>query len=208
MKVHPIIFLSISLIWTVSCGDSTVVPQPDPLPIMKRLLATNAPLQGTKNVELVGLPGAVVGVGLVRVTGLLGTVQTSSTSEGTFALRVEVKIDPTAEAPQLQVQFNESDQATFELQHDPSEPEPPSSGMIAIEPGDMIKVTGSVVDPLSMVVAANFTTGAVATTTADSNGVFTLWIAAVNGDEVHLYGHGGILSDPFPLMMVPPPPSP
>ncbi len=68
-----------------ACGPETGIPQPDPIPFATSIRTTGAESDVTpESVDVVGLPGAVVGPGRVTVQSRSRQVTVEASASGSF----------------------------------------------------------------------------------------------------------------------------
>jgi len=174
--------------------DRTGAPLPDPIPRPGSMRATEA----GPTVDLLGLPGAVPGAGLVTVQSAAGTFTTTSTPEGSFVLSV-----PTGGAARVEVQFENSPSTEFAL---PAGAIDPLTGVrfssMGLERWPAVVELYPSAAPGTRLVAVNFNSGDVSQATADASGNATIAIEARPGDLIRIYAtEGALLSTPVELVV-------
>jgi len=180
---------------------STPQPQPVPAPDLG-LLRQSTPVKDVAEILLVGLPGAVAGAGRVEVRDTISGegVAVASTTGGSFALRLPAPGDPAT----LELRFTNDDGTSEAVRLGApgvgSSPllEPPSRDRQTLV--SLPNATGQVVvsnvgsggaaflraSPNATVIAANTTSGAVAISSTDAEGRFTLTLVATSGDAIEV----------------------
>jgi len=172
-------------------GGCEGIPQPDPIPIAT-LIRTTGAMPTITSVDVVGLPGAVAGVGRVTVSSPHQTITVDASASGSFALIVDA-----AENDLLQVRFESSEAAVVTVPLLPimtaPQPDPLHVGSPITAPVSGVSTIFGQGIVQASILAVNFRTAATNTTVADAAGRFSLTIPAEAGDEVRVY----IESDPL-----------
>lgn len=185
----------------VGCGESTGIPQPDPVPKVSLIRTTH--VAADNQVDLFGLPGSVAGQGTVSLESSRARVSGVATASGTFALTL------TALAgEQVKIRFRESEAVTVTVPGIPPPGGPIPPGPIAGVPPLTAAGAGRVLvqgrtgsTPGGPVLGINAALGEVVpTTSAAADGRFGFEIAASSGQRLAIYDDdGGPLEDPWHL---------
>jgi hypothetical protein len=193
--------LIVCLLLLGGCGESTGIPQPDPIPKVSLIRTTH--VAADSEVDLVGLPGSVAGQGTVSLESSLARVTGPATASGTFALTLKA----LAGEP-VKVRFRESEAVSVVVPGIPPPGGPIPPGPIAGVPPVSAAGAGRVLvqgqsgsTPGGPVLGINAALGEVVTTTSGAaDGRFGFEIAASPGQRLAIYDDDGTpLENPWHL---------
>ena len=188
------------------CGDSTGIPQPDPIPIVSMIRTSRVSVEPSGSVDLVGLPGSVGGAGTVTVTSSTSQTTGPAGSTGTFALTI-----PSASAgEELAIRYNKSEPASVRVPGIPPPGGPIPPGPIAGVPpvtattAGKVRVRGQTGQAAgATMLGVNPSLGEVVTAPVAADQTFSFEIAATTGQQLKVYDDDGGPLDGVWVLTVP-----
>jgi hypothetical protein len=190
--------LSMTMVVLIGCGDDQVgIPQPDPIPHVSAIRTTGAMPGAKEEVDVLGLPGAVDGPGLVTVKGKLQTATTNASDAGSFVLTIKAELDE-----HLEVSYKSSDSVQVKVLQMPIST-PPQPDLMHTGPPITQPVGGetTIIGKAALnaqLIGVNVDTGDSASSIANATtGQFVLTIKAETGHEIRVYGLGEPLTEPW-----------
>lgn len=195
-------WLAALLCVAAACNDEdlTGVPQPDPLPLVSAVRAT----QGGDDpapVRVVGLPGAVAGAGKVTATLAGAVAESQATAAGTFTLEIAARGEDVVE-----LRYERSAAATLTIAHRcpggatcnaPPAPHPrPGIPPVSAPVDGKVVVSGQATAAGVAVVIANADSGDARRALAGTDGDFDVEISASAGDRLLVFHEQGASLEP------------